>query len=84
MNHLHVPTLYRGFVFSAIETGNLSEPKGLPPGLEALLQKLSGVANVAFHDGLRAVLYLSAALALVAALIALITLRSRPVDADSD
>ena len=83
MNHLHVPTIYRGFVFTAIETGNLSEPKGLPPGLEKLLQELSGVANTAFHDGLRAVLYLSAGLALAAALLALITLRSRPVDAES-
>jgi EmrB/QacA subfamily drug resistance transporter len=83
MNHLHVPAIYRGFVFSAIETGNLSEPKGLPSGLEKLLQELSGVANVAFHDGLRAVLYLSAGLALFAALLALITLRSRPIDAGS-
>jgi sugar phosphate permease len=80
MNHLHVPAIYRGFVFSAIETGNLSEPKGLPPGLEKLLTELSGVANVAFHDGLRAVLYLSAGLAVAAALLALITLRSRPAE----
>jgi sugar phosphate permease len=83
MIRLHVPAIYRGFVFSAIETGNLSEPKGLPPGLEKILQELSGVANMAFHDGLRAVLYLSAGLALAAALLALITLRSRPVDAES-
>jgi EmrB/QacA subfamily drug resistance transporter len=81
MNHLHVPILYRGFVFSAIETGNFSVPANLPPGLEKLLQELSGVANGAFHDGLRAVLYLAAGLALAAALLALITLRSRPVDA---
>jgi EmrB/QacA subfamily drug resistance transporter len=83
MNHLHVPAVYRGFVFTAIETGNLSEPKGLPPGLEKLLQELSGVANTAFHDGLRAVLYLSAGLALAAALLAFFTLRSRPIDAGS-
>jgi EmrB/QacA subfamily drug resistance transporter len=83
MIRLHVPAIYRGFVFTAIETGNLSEPKGLPPGLEKILTELSGVANVAFHDGLRAVLYLSAGLALAAALLALITLRSRPADAES-
>ena len=83
MIRLHVPVIYRGFVFTAIETGNLSEPKGLPPGLEKILTELSGVANTAFHDGLRAVLYLSAGLALAAALLALITLRSRPVDAES-
>src|SRR5580693_7505706 len=83
MNHLGVPVQFQGLVFTAIETGNLSEPKGLPPGLEKILQELSGVANTAFHDGLRAVLYLSAGLALAAALLALITLRSGPVDAES-
>jgi hypothetical protein len=38
------------------------------------------VAFTAFHDGLRAALYLSAGLALVAGLLALITLRSTDVD----
>ena len=83
MNYLHVPTVFRGFVFAAIETGNFSAPPNLPPSLKKLIQELSGVANTAFHDGLRAVLYLSAGLALAAALLALITLRSQPIDAES-
>jgi EmrB/QacA subfamily drug resistance transporter len=83
MNHLHVPAIFRSLAFSAIETGNLSAPKGVPPGLEKVLLELSGAANTAFHDGLRAVLYLSAGLALAAALLALITLRPRPASTQS-
>jgi EmrB/QacA subfamily drug resistance transporter len=83
MNHLHVPAVYQGFVFSAIETGNFSQPSNLSPYLERLLTELTGVAFTAFHDGLRTVLYLSAALALAAAALALITMRSRPADAGS-
>jgi EmrB/QacA subfamily drug resistance transporter len=83
MNHLHVPTVYQGFVFSAIETGNFSQPSNLSPYLEKLLTELTGVAFTAFHEGLRAVLYLSAALALGAAVLAFITMRSRPVEAGS-
>jgi EmrB/QacA subfamily drug resistance transporter len=83
MNNLHVPAVYRGFVFSAIETGNFSVPPGLSGKLEKLLQELTGVAYGAFHDGLRTVLYLSAGLALAAGLLALITLRSQPVDSGS-
>jgi hypothetical protein len=58
-------------------------PAGLSGNLEKLLQELTGVAYTAFHDGLRTVLYLSAGLALAAGLLALITLRSQPVDAGS-
>jgi EmrB/QacA subfamily drug resistance transporter len=83
MNHLHVPAVYQGFVFSAIETGNFSQPSNLSPYLEKLLTELTGVAFTAFHEGLRAVLYLSAALALWAAVLAFITMRSRPVEAGS-
>jgi hypothetical protein len=83
MNHLHVPAVYQGFVFSAIETGNFSQPSHRSPDLEKLLTELTGVAFTAFHDGLRIVLYLSAGLALAAALLALITLRPRPGDAGS-
>jgi EmrB/QacA subfamily drug resistance transporter len=82
MNHLHVPAVYQGFVFSAIETGNFSQPSNLSPYLEKLLTELTGVAFTAFHNGLRAVLYLSAALALAAAVLAFITMRARPVDAE--
>ncbi len=81
MNHLHVPVLIQGSVLTAIETGNFSIPN--VPGLQKLIQELTSVAYTAFRDGLRAALYLSAGLALAAGLLALITLRSHPVDAGS-
>jgi len=59
----------------------------VPPGLSGSLQKLEAeltkVAYAAFHDGLRTVLYLSAALALAAALLAVVTLGSRPAETGS-
>jgi len=83
MDHLHVAHIYQGLVINAIETGNFSVPPGLGPELRKLQTELTGVAYGAFHTGLRAALYLSAVLALAAAVLALITLRSRPVDAAS-
>jgi EmrB/QacA subfamily drug resistance transporter len=83
MNHLHVQPVYQGLVRTAIETGNFSVPPYLAGSLKRLEQELEGVAYSAFHYGLSAALYLSAALALAAALLAFITLRSRPVDAGS-
>jgi EmrB/QacA subfamily drug resistance transporter len=79
MNQLHVPAVYRGFVFSAIETGNFYVPPHLPPGLEKLLTELTNVAYGAFHNGLRTTLYLAAALALFSAVLAAITLRNSPI-----
>jgi MFS family permease len=76
MHRLHVPGQYQGFVFAAIETGNFSVPKYLAPSLERLLRELTSVAYTAFHDGLRAALWLAAALALFAALLAFLTLRA--------
>jgi EmrB/QacA subfamily drug resistance transporter len=83
MNHLHVPAQYQGLVISAIETGNFSVPPYLSATLKKLEQELTNVAYTAFHDGLRAALFLSAGLALAAGLLALITLRSQRVDAGS-
>ena len=83
MNHLHVQPIYQGLVRTAIETGNFSVPPYLAGSLKKLEQELTNVAYGAFHEGLSAALYLSAALALAAALLALITLRSRPGDAGS-
>jgi EmrB/QacA subfamily drug resistance transporter len=83
MNHLHVPAVYQGLVFTDIETGNFKPPPGLSSYLLKLENELTNVAYTAFHDGLRTVLYLSASLALAAALLALITLRPRPQDAGS-
>ena len=79
MNQLHVPAVYRSFVFSAIETGNFYVPPHLPPGLEKLLTELTNVAYAAFHNGLRTTLYLAAGLALFSAILAAITLRNTTV-----
>ena len=79
MNQLHVPVVYRSFVFSAIETGNFYVPPHLPPGLEKLLTELTNVAYEAFHNGLRTTLYLAAGLALFSAVLAAITLRNTTV-----
>jgi EmrB/QacA subfamily drug resistance transporter len=83
MNNLHVPAQFQGLVRTAIETGNFSVPPGLSGSLQKLEAELTSVAYTAFHDGLRTVLYLSAGLSLAAGLLALITLRSRPVDTGS-
>jgi len=83
MNRLHVPAQFQGLVRTAIETGNFSVPPGLSGSLQKLEAELTNVAYTAFHDGLRTVLYLSAGMSLAAGLLALITLRSRPVDTGS-
>jgi EmrB/QacA subfamily drug resistance transporter len=83
MHQLHVPAIYQGFVFSAVETGNFSVPPNLSPYLKKLIGELQNVANSAFHNGLSTVLYLSAGLALAAAVLAFVTLRSQPVNAGS-
>jgi EmrB/QacA subfamily drug resistance transporter len=80
MNHLHVPAQFQGLVITAIETGNFSVPPGLSGALLKLENELTSVAYTAFHDGLRAALYLSAGLSLAAALLAAITLRPRQAD----
>jgi sugar phosphate permease len=79
--HHHLPPAYRGLVSAAIETGNFTLPPGMSASVKNLIRVLGSLANTAFHDGLRAVLYLAAGLALTAALLASITLRHRPIDA---
>jgi hypothetical protein len=80
MNQLHIPAVIQHFAINAIETGNFVIPPGLPPSIKQLIQELTNVAYAAFGNGLHAVLYLAAALALAAALLALATLRGRPAD----
>jgi EmrB/QacA subfamily drug resistance transporter len=81
MVHLGVPVQFQGLVINAIETGQIPQNPNYPYG--KIVQEVISAAYTAFHDGLRAALYLSAALAVVAALLALITLRPRPADAGS-
>jgi EmrB/QacA subfamily drug resistance transporter len=83
MNQLHVPAQDQSLVLAAIETGNFSVPPGLSASLQKLEQELTNVAYAAFHSGLRTVLYVSAGMALAAALLALITLRSQSVNTGS-
>jgi EmrB/QacA subfamily drug resistance transporter len=82
LNHLGIPASFHAQVFTAIETGAIPKNTNYGP-FEHLVQEVIGAAYSAFHDGLHAALYLSAALALAAALLALITLRSHPVDTGS-
>jgi predicted MFS family arabinose efflux permease len=83
MNQHHIPAPIQSFAITAVETGNFSTPPNLPASLQKLINELTNVAFSAFHDGLRAALYLSAGLALAAGLLAFITLRSHPIDAGS-
>jgi len=83
MNHLHVPAIYQGIVITDLETGNFTVPPGLSAELKKLENELTNVAYAAFHTGLRAALYLSAGLAVLAAVLALITLRTRQADSGS-
>jgi hypothetical protein len=83
MNQHHIPGPIQSFAITAVETGNFSTPPNRPTSLQKLINELTTVAFNAFHDGLRAALYLSAGLALAAGLLALITLRSHPIDAGS-
>jgi len=83
MNHLGIPVSFQGLVSTAIETGQIPKNTAAYAGFGKLVQEVIGAAYTAFHDGLHAALYLSAGLVLAAGLLALITLRSRPVDAGS-
>ena len=83
MNHLGVPPSFQGLVITAIETGQIPKNTTAYAGFGKLVAEVIGAAYTAFHNGLHAALYLSAGLALGAALLALITLRSQSVDAGS-
>jgi predicted MFS family arabinose efflux permease len=82
LNHLGIPASFQGQVISAIETGAIPKNTNYGP-FEHLVQEVIGAAYSSFKAGLDAALYLSGGLALAAALLAFITLRSRPVDTGS-
>jgi EmrB/QacA subfamily drug resistance transporter len=79
MNHLGIPAGFQGLVINALETGQIPRNTAQYAGFGKLVQETITAAYQAFHDGLHAALYLSASLALLAGLLALITLRPRPV-----
>ena len=64
MNHLGVPTSFRGLVVNAIETGQIPKNTDAYAGFGKLVQEVIGAAYTAFDDGLHAALYLSAGLVL--------------------
>jgi len=80
MNALGIPKVYQTLVANALETGQI--PKNTL-GDAKIVREVIDAAYSAFHAGLHAALYLSAGLALFAAVLCAITLRSRPVDAGS-
>jgi len=82
LNHLGIPASFQGQVITAIETGAIPKNTNYGP-FEKLVKEVIGAAYTAFKDGLHAALYLSAGLVLLAGLLALITLRSQPVDTGS-
>jgi EmrB/QacA subfamily drug resistance transporter len=83
LNHIGIPASYHGEVITAIETGTIPKNTTNYGAFQKIIDEVIGAAYSAFHAGLQAALYLSAGLAVAAALLALITLRSQPVDAGS-
>jgi EmrB/QacA subfamily drug resistance transporter len=83
MNHLGIPAAFQTLVANALETGQIPKNTAQYAGYGKLVQEVIGAAYTAFHNGLHAALYLSAGLAVASGLLALITLRSRPIDAGS-
>ena len=82
LNHLGIPASFHNQVITAIETGAIPKNTNYGP-FEHLVKEVIGAAYGAFKNGLNAALYLSAGLALFAAVLAVLTLRSRPVDSGS-
>jgi EmrB/QacA subfamily drug resistance transporter len=82
MNRLGIPASFHAEAITDIETGAI--PKNANYGIfQHLVNEVLGAAYSAFKTGLDAALYLSAGLALFAGLLALITLRSQPIDSGS-
>jgi EmrB/QacA subfamily drug resistance transporter len=82
MNHLGIPASFHAQAITDIETGAI--PKNANYGIfQHLVDEVLTAAYAAFKSGLDAALYLSGGLVLFAALLALITLRTHPVDAGS-
>jgi len=83
MIHLGVPPAYRLLVITAVETGQIPHSPSGYAQFGKVVQEVINAAYTSFHYGLHVALYLSAALALAAGLLAFITPRSPQVDAES-
>jgi sugar phosphate permease len=83
LNHLGIPAQFQALVINAIETGQIPQNTNAYANYGKIVQEVIGAAYTAFGDGLRAALYLSAGLVILAGLLSFITLRSRPVNSGS-
>jgi EmrB/QacA subfamily drug resistance transporter len=76
MNQLGIPKAFQGVVINGLETGQITGNTAAQyAGYGKLVQEVINAAYRAFTDGLHAALYLAAGLALLAGLLALVTLR---------
>jgi hypothetical protein len=79
LHHLGIPAQFQALVINALETGQIPRNTSAYAGFGKIVQEVIGAAYTAFHDGLHVALYLSAGLMLGTGLLALVTLRSRPL-----
>ena len=79
LHHLVIPAQFQALVINALETGQIPKNTSAYAGFGKIVQEVIGAAYTAFHDGLHVALYLSAGLMLGTGLLALVTLRSRPL-----
>ena len=79
LHQLGIPAQFQALVINALETGQIPKNTSAYAGFGKIVQEVIGAAYTAFHDGLHVALYLSAGLMLGTGLLALITLRSRPL-----
>jgi EmrB/QacA subfamily drug resistance transporter len=82
LRQLGIPANFQSIVINAIETGTVppssqAQNAGAGTGQEKLVQDVIHAAYSAFYSGLRAALFLSAALVLAAGLFALLAARKR-------
>ncbi len=84
LRHLGIPTNFQSIVIHAIETGGVPSSGNTAgaggaagAGQGALVQEVINAAYTAFHQGLRAALFLSAGLVLAAGILAAVTLGQR-------
>jgi EmrB/QacA subfamily drug resistance transporter len=87
LKHLGIPANFQSIVIHAIETGGVPSSGNTAgaggaagAGQGSLVQQVINAAYTAFHDGLRAALFLSAGLVLAAGILAAVTLGQRVPD----
>jgi MFS family permease len=80
MTHLGIPSAFQTVVINGLESGKITPQTAKQyAGYGKLVVEVINAAYGSFLDGLHAALYLAAGLALFAGLLALVSLRSRPI-----